>query len=89
MAKKKSWFECNKDEIYFNIINSLLAGLLVFFGSLVGDQFKPSWQGLGFAFVTAIIVMITKFRDYWATQEKELCEDKRATIKMGFFNFIG
>ena len=88
MAKEKSWFECNRDEIYYNIINSLLAGLLVFFGSLVGDGFKPSLQGVGFALITAIIVMITKFKDYWATQEQELCKDKKVNLKVGFFNFI-
>lgn len=85
MAKKESWFECNKEEIYWNIINSLLAGLLVFFGAFTtGNVNKTS---IIIALMTALIVIITKFKDYWLTQEQEIktLEYERT---IGLFNFF-
>lgn len=58
----------NKKEIFYNIVNSLLAGLLVFLGSLTNGF---SWAGVGVAFISAGIVAITKFKEYWASEAEE------------------
>lgn len=68
----------NKPEIIWNIINAAMAGFLVFLGSLAGGEF--SWAGFAAAIVAALIVMVTKFKSYWSTQEDEY------STKM--FNFI-
>lgn len=62
--------EENKKEIFYNIVNfiSLLAGLLVFLGSLTSGF---SWAGVGVAFISAGIVAITKFKEYWASEADE------------------
>jgi len=85
MTKKESWFECNREEILWNIINSFLAGLLVFFGAFTtGNISKTS---IIIALMTAFIVIITKFKDYWLTQEREIKTlEYKQTI--GLFNFF-
>lgn len=68
MAKKKP-FKRNKDEIKYNIINSLLAGGLVFVGAFVDGNI--TLQGCGFALAASLIVAITKFKKYWEGQASE------------------
>lgn len=63
--KKKS----QKPEIMWNIINSLLAGALVFIGACSNGEI--TWKGVGVAFFAAIAVAITKFRDYWLKEESQ------------------
>ena len=58
-----------RKEIKWNIINSLLSGALVFLGSLADLKFE--WIGVGAAFIVAVIVAITKFKDYWDGEKKE------------------
>lgn len=55
--------EAAKKEIWYNIINSLLAGGLVFLGAFTtgGVTFK----GVCLAVVTSLIVALTKFKEYW------------------------
>ena len=57
-----------KKEITYNLINSALAGMLVFLGSLVNGF---SWAGVGVGFLSGLVVCVTKFKAYWATQENE------------------
>ena len=52
-----------KQEIRWNLINSGLAGLLVLFGSFTTGM--VTWQSLLAALAAAMIVAITKFRNYW------------------------
>jgi hypothetical protein len=59
----------NKNEVMWNVVNSLLGGMLVFLGSLTSGNITI--QGVGFAFIASAIIAITKFRDYWTTQENE------------------
>jgi len=56
-------------EILYNIINSLLAGALVFLGSFSDGDITA--KGVGLAITASLIVAITKFKDYWSTQENE------------------
>jgi len=59
----------NKEEIFWNLINSGLAGALVFLGSLANGQI--TYQGIIGAVVAGLIVMATKFKDYWAREQGE------------------
>ena len=61
-------------EIIYNIINSLLAGGLVFLGSLSSGDF--SWSSVLVALIASGVVAITQFKDYWKTQEGEYCKPK-------------
>jgi hypothetical protein len=68
-----------KKEIIWNIINSVLAGVLVLLGALTTG-------GIGLeSFLTALIaagvVAVTKFQQYWACEEQEY-----KNLKL--FNFI-
>ena len=67
-----------KKEILWNLINAGLAGGLVFFGSLTSGNI--TLNGVVASLVAAGVVAITKFKDYWGTQEGEY------TNKL--FNFI-
>ena len=55
------------DEIKWNIVNSLLAGGLVLFGSLADGQI--SLTGVIMSFCASCVVALTLFKDYWQTQE--------------------
>ena len=58
-----------KPEITWNIVNSLLAGGLVFLGACTTGSI--TLQGAIAALVAAGIVAITKFKDYWGKEESE------------------
>ena len=64
MAKKTQ-----KPEIIWNIVNSLLAGGLVFLGACSSGSI--TLRGVIAALVAAGIVAITKFKDYWAKEQGE------------------
>lgn len=64
-------------EARWHVVNSLLAGLLVFVGAFADGSITS--QGIIAALSTALIVMITKFRDYWSSLEHP---------KTKIFNFI-
>jgi len=85
-TKSKSVFQKNKDEIKWNILNSLLAGALVYFGAFTGAGFKFNIESVVVATATALIVALSKFKDYWATQEGEY---KRNSMTKMLFNFVG
>jgi hypothetical protein len=59
--------EIEKKEIIWNVINSLLAGGLVFLGSLLDG--KITTQGCIAALIAAGIIALTKFRDFWQTEK--------------------
>ena len=69
MAKKKTIFQKNRDEIKYNLINAGLAGGLVFLGGFADGEITST--GVCVAIVTAGIVGVTKFRDYWNSQKDE------------------
>ena len=66
---KENTLKKNKNEIIWNLINSGLAGGLVFLGSITSGNI--TWQGIGAGIIAALIVVATKFRDYWAKEEHE------------------
>lgn len=70
-------------EIIWNLVNSFLAGGLVFLGSLTSGEITKN--GLCFAGLTAAIVAITKFKDYWIKEEDEYSNCNKNRV----FNFVG
>ena len=75
MATKKDI----KNEIKWNIINSLLAGGLVFFGTFADGN--VTLEGVLIALGTSLVVCITKFKDYWNTT-------KPNNKGKSYFNFV-
>ncbi len=66
---KKTPFKDNYNEIKYNLINSAIAGGLVFAGSFVNGEITPT--GIIAAIAAALLAGIIKFKDYWTTQESE------------------
>ena len=78
-TKKKDLITAqNRKEILWNLVNSLLAGGLVFLGSIADGNL--SWQGVIASLITAGIVIVTKFKGYWEKEETE--------YKSRIFNFV-
>ena len=71
MSKHKS---SQKQEILWNIINSSLAGILVLLGALTSGEISP--ESICIALVTAFIVAITQFKDYWTNEKREYSNTK-------------
>ena len=69
----------NKREIFYNLINSFLAGILVFLGSCTAGGITK--EGLLIAGATSLIVAVNKFKGYWESEKKEYC-------KTTLFNFL-
>ena len=74
----KNPFKNNKWEICYRLINSFLAGALVFVGAFSDGTITAS--GVTISLVASLIVFITQFKDYWSSQEGE--------YKCKLFNFI-
>lgn len=70
-------------EIKWNIINSILAGMLVFLGSLSSGEI--TYKGILFAIIASLIIAINKFKEYWEKEEEEYKNNSR----LGIFHFIG
>lgn len=56
-------------EIFWNIINALLAGGLVFAGAFTSGNI--TLNSFLAAITAAVIVIITKFKNYWDLEEGE------------------
>jgi hypothetical protein len=78
-TKKKLRSQQNRKEIFWNLINASLAGGLVFLGSITGGNISRS--SLCVAVIAFFIVFLTKFKDFWDSEEKDYCQSK-------IFNFI-
>lgn len=78
MSRKNNPFKKNKNEIIYNLINAGLAAILVLAGSFSNGNI--SIEGVCFAILAAVIVLITKFKDYWDGEKGEYCSK--------VFNFI-
>jgi hypothetical protein len=60
--------------ILVKIINSLLAGALVFLGALTSGEITE--QGALAALIAAGVVAITQFRDFWNEYEEQCTKPK-------------
>ena len=70
MTKK----EDQKKEIIWNLINAGLAGALVLLGSFT--QGVPNIEGIFVAVIAAVIIFVTKIKEYWLKEEAEYCNGK-------------
>ena len=66
---KENPFQKNKHEIIYNLINSAIAGGMVFVGALADG--KVSGPELLASLGAAGVVALIKFKDYWAGQKGE------------------
>ena len=66
---KENPFEKNKYEIKYHLINSLLAGAMVFVGAIADG--KVSKHELMAALGAAGLIFFVKFKEYWAGQKGE------------------
>lgn len=80
---KQTIFEKNKDEIKWNLINSLLIGCVSFLSSILSIG-EFSTKALGIGFITFLLITVTKFKDYWTSQEGEYT----ASITSKMFNIL-
>ena len=80
--KKRIITTGRKEEIFWNAINSMLAGSLVFLGSFTTGG--ATMEGLKAAIVVSSIVAISKFTEYWKKEEREY----RHRNRKGAFSFI-
>ena len=75
MTKKKvNPFKKNKYEIFYKLINAAIAGALVFLGAITDGGFNN--KTIVVSLIVSLIVIITQFRDYWASQESEYSKIK-------------
>ena len=70
MVKKKS----QSKEIIWNVINSALAGALVFLGACSAGSI--TWASVITSLIAAGIVAIARFKDYWGKEESEYSSTK-------------
>lgn len=61
----------NKNEILWHLINSGLAGALVVLGSLAGGDL--TFRGVALGVIAGFVVMVTKLKEYWASERGEYC----------------
>lgn len=67
-----------KKEIIWNLVNSALAGALVFLGALASGGVNST--SICTAIVASLAVLVTKFKSYWESEEGE--------YKSMLFNFV-
>ena len=75
MTKKTT----QKKEIFYNVINSLLAGALVLFGACSTGN-PITLESLGFALGAACVTAISQFKKYWESQASEYSSAKLLTF---------
>ena len=76
-------FDDFEKEIKYHVVNSLLAGSLVFLGGLSTGHL--TWQTVAAASIAAGIVAITKFKEYW-TGKGKIFKSKKGTAEL--FSFV-
>jgi hypothetical protein len=65
-------------EIKWNIVNSLLAGALVFVGAFSDGNVTRT--GIAIAISASLLVAITQFKKYWESEEDEYCDKTLGTF---------
>lgn len=75
----ESPFEQNKHEIIYNLINAGIAAALVMLGSFTSGEIN--FRGICFGMIAGLIVLLTKFKEYWDGEKSEYSKK--------IFNFIG
>lgn len=78
--QQRNALKANFSEILWHLINSFLAGALVFLGSLADGEF--SVQGLIAALVASLIVAITKLKEYWDGEAGEYSKNAFSFVSL-------
>lgn len=58
--------------ITWNVVNSLLAGALIFLGALSDGEISS--ESIILACIAAFTIAVTQFKKYWTSQEGEYCD---------------
>lgn len=66
---KKNVIKSNLPEIFYHAVNSFLAGALVFVGAFTTGSITQ--ESVVIAVGASAVIALTKFYDYWKSQEKE------------------
>jgi hypothetical protein len=61
--------KANKNEIIWNLINSALAGVLVFCGAFTTG--KVTWASVMASLAAAVIAFCVQFKEYWIGEKGE------------------
>jgi hypothetical protein len=69
MTKKTTTIKVNRNEIIWNLINSAIAGILVFFGAFTSGTITKA--GVMAAVATSVVAFCVQFRTYWIKEEGE------------------
>lgn len=59
----------NVNEIIWNVVNSVLAGSLVFLGSVANGNI--SYEGVLTSIASGAVIAAIKFRQYWKDEKSE------------------
>lgn len=80
----------NRNEIIYHLINSFIAGTLVFLGYFVGAGDTMSMKGIGASLAAAAIIFLNKFyTEYWANKKDVLNNRiKKKRLIHHLFSFI-
>lgn len=68
-----------RNEIIWNIINSILAGLIAFLSSIVtmfsnqNLDLENIGKAITIAVVASLLIAVVKFKDFWDGEKREFC----------------
>jgi len=74
MSKKVS----QKKEIIYNLVNSALAGILVFLGACTNGDITS--KAIFTALIASLIVAFTQFKNYWDSEKADYSSTKLFSI---------
>lgn len=66
----KKTIEKNRNEIFWNIINAVLAGAISFFSALLATG-ELTFKVVMIAVFAAFLVALCRFQEYWKSEKKE------------------
>jgi len=66
--------EENRKEIFYNVVNSLIAGFISFFSALLAAS-EINYKVIGVAIITSLLVLFIRFKDYWDGEKGEYCKN--------------
>lgn len=79
MKKCKHPFREHAAEIFYNLINSILAGALVLLGSFTSGSINH--EAMAAAVIASAVVAISQFKNYWDGEKKEFSKHMFTFIK--------
>ena len=65
--------EENRKEIFYNVINSLVAGAISFFSALLAAS-ELNYKVVGIAIITSLLVLFIRFKEFWDGEKSDYCK---------------